>query len=212
MSQTLTVRVLRLLARHPLASLGVALAAPVGAAALLLSSAHRSAPPAAVRVAPPAQVAPAAPPAQVAAPPAARTPAAAPLEDPALLLERPWFDKLPEAPSEKFSAWLLFDDGIGLYREGSSFRFQMDIVSHERKGEQLTVVTLDDNKKKETRFSITSCSDKPPFDLCLTFAQAPLGPTKLYSFKDSDQASNRIAWLKGFDRSAARTARFGLMR
>jgi hypothetical protein len=195
----MTIRLLRLLARYPLASLGVVLAVPVLALLALVM---------------PRRSAPLASPARLVQPASTTPPAAlaAPLEDPALLLERPWFDRLPEAPSEKFSAWLLFDDGIGLYREGSSFRFQMDIVSHERKGEALTVVTLDDNKKKETRFSITSCSDKPPFDLCLTFSSAPLGPTKLYSFKDSDQAARRLPWIKGLDRAGSRVTLLGSRR
>jgi hypothetical protein len=195
----MTIRLLRLLARYPLASLGVALVAPVLALLAIVLPRAATSPASSARLGSPAST----------TPPAALV---APQEDPALLLERPWFDTLPEAPSDKFSAWLLFDDGIGLYRVGSSFRFQMDIVSHERKGEALTVVTLDDNKKKETRFSITSCSDKPPFDLCLTFAQAPLGPTKLYSFKDSNQAARRLPWIKGLDRAGSRVTLLGARR
>jgi hypothetical protein len=158
----MTLRLLRLAARHPLKSLGFALLLPAVPLAAWLLPAR-------------APVAPA---------------------NPDLLQERLWLDKLPEEPTDKFALWLFVDDGYGFYRQGSGFRFQVDVVGYERKGDQLRVTLLEDHKKKETRYSIRPCDEKPPFDLCLTFDSAPLGPTKFYGFSDSEQTARRLPWLK----------------
>lgn len=156
------LRLLRLAARHPLASLGLALLLPVAPLALWLAP--------------------------------ARAPVVSP-HNPSLLQERLWLDRLPDAPSDKFALWLFVDDGFGFFRQGSGFRFLVDVVEYQQKSDQLAVTILEDRRKKETRFSIRPCDEKPPFDLCLTFENAPLGPTKLYGFSDAEQAARRLPWL-----------------
>ena len=168
----MTLRLLRLAARHPLKSLGLALLLPTLPLAAWL-----------------------------AAP--ARTAAVAPAT-PELLQERLWLDRLPEEPSDRFALWLFVDDGYGFYRQGSGFRFQVDVVGYERKDDRLAITVLEDRKKKEARFSIRRCDEKPPFDLCLTFDSAPLGPTKLYGFSDSEQAARRMPWLDARSLKAGR--------
>jgi len=164
----MTLHLLRLVARHPLKSLGVALAAPllVGLALVTRSST-----------------------------PAAST-AVAPADSPDLLARRLWLDSYPDAPTDKFSLWLFVDDGIGIFRKGSGFRFLIDVVEYDQKGDRLSVKILEENKKKETRYTIKSCNEKPPFDLCLTFENAPLGSAKFYGFKDSEQLARRLPWLE----------------
>lgn len=167
----MTLRLLRLAARYPLTSLGLALLLPAAPLAAWLLT-----------------------PGQTASTSSGLT-AVAPAS-PELLEERLWLDKLPEDPSDKFALWLFVDDGYGFFRQGSGFRFLVDVVGYERKGDRLSLTVLEDKKKKETRYTIRPCDEKPPFDLCLTFENAPLGPSKLYGFKDSEQTARRLPWLK----------------
>ncbi|MCS6900004.1 MAG: hypothetical protein RMJ98_09890 [Myxococcales bacterium] len=159
---TMTMRLLRLAARHPLKSLGFALLLPALPLATWLLLAK-----------------------------APLTPT-----NPDLLQDRLWLDKFPEEPTDKFSLWLFIDDGYGFYRQGSGFRFQVDVVSYERKRDLLHITLLEDRKKKETRYTLRPCDEKPPFDLCLTFDNPPLGPAKFYGFSDSEQTTHRLPWLK----------------
>jgi hypothetical protein len=168
----MTLRLLRLIARRPLSSLGVALALPLLAVLAVLSS----------RPSAPSLI-------------GHRAPALADNPGDKLLVERAWFDRYPESPTETFSLWYLFDDGLGVYRQGSVYRFNIDLVGHAERGDKVTITTLQDDKKKEARFSVKECSDKPPFDLCLVFDQAPMGPAKYYGFKDTEQAARRMPWL-----------------
>lgn len=119
------------------------------------------------------------------------------IQSPELLTERLWLDSYPEKPTDKVAiAYFLEDNEFGIFRSGSSYRFQIDVLEYAAKGDRLNVTFLEDNKKKDARFAIKACNDKPPFDLCLTFDKSPFGPAKFYGFKDSDQAARRMPWLK----------------
>jgi hypothetical protein len=167
------VRLLRLTARHPLAAVAFALAVLLSPLVAVLGRQC-----------------------------AARSTAAI-TDDPGLIVERLWLDSYPQEPTDKLAIWLFLDNGFGIFRTGSSLRFVVDVVSHDRSGDRLSVTILEENKKKETRYSIKSCDDKPPFDLCLTFESPPLGPAKLYGFKDETELARRFPGLAAQAKAAA---------
>ena len=61
---------------------------------------------------------------------------------------------------------------------------------------------LQDKKTAETRITVASCSDKPPFDLCLDSSNALGGHKRYYGFGDADDMASRIPWSRGVLRAA----------
>lgn len=132
--------------------------------------------------------------------------------DPGLLVNRVWFDRLPEQPTQDFGRWAFLDAGYGFHGEGSAFRFNVDIVEFDRQGDKLKVTFLQDERVVSTRFKIDRCDDKPPFDACLTFDQSPGGPKKLYAFLDEGDEQARLpgatAWRRSLSGQAAAVRAF----
>ncbi len=69
---------------------------------------------------------------------------------------------------------------------------------------------LHDKKSASTEFEITSCDDKPPFDVCVTFDDAPRGPKTLYGFAYDDETDRAIPWSR--DIRDAEKSRAALVR
>ncbi len=126
--------------------------------------------------------------------------------NPRAVLGRVWFDKYPEKATDEAQIWIWLGGGIGLHETGSYWRSSMDLYEFERQGDKLSMTYLQDKKTVETRFKVTECDEKPPFDLCLDLT-APLGGrTRYYGFGDLDDMGARIPWSKGLLRSAAARA------
>ena len=127
--------------------------------------------------------------------------------DPGLLLNRVWFDRLPEQPTQEFVRWAFLDGGYGFQGQGSSFRFNVDIVEFDRQSDKLKVTFLQDQKTVSTRFKIERCDDKPPFDGCLTFEQSPGGAKTFYGFLDEGDEQKNVpgaaAWRRSLPAQAA---------
>ena len=114
------------------------------------------------------------------------------------VLGRIWFDKLPTGSSDTVTIALWLPGGLGIYEDGSRFRFSIDVFDFERRGNKLDMTFLHDKRKVTAGYAVAKCDDKPPFDLCLTFdGDAPKGPKKLYGFGDEDDAANRYEWFRG---------------
>jgi hypothetical protein len=124
------------------------------------------------------------------------------------ILGRVWFDKLPTGRTTPVTIALWLGGGIGLYEEGSSYRFTIDVFDFERRGQKLDMTFLHDKRKVTVGYTVAKCEDEPPFDVCLTFdGDAPRGPKKLYGFGDQDDAANRFAWFRDTRHDAMELAR-----
>jgi hypothetical protein len=117
-------------------------------------------------------------------------------KDPRSILSRVWFDHYPAGRADDTQIWIFLGGGIGLYEKGSMYRASYDIFEFERQGSKLEIKFLHDEKDAATKFQVTSCDEKPPFDLCLTFDDPPRGPKKLYSWGDDDERDARVPWAK----------------
>lgn len=125
-----------------------------------------------------------------------------PFGNPRAVLGRVWFDRLPEKLTDEAQVWIWFGGGIGIHETGSYWRTSMDVFEFERQGDKLSMTFLQDKKTAESRFTIASCSEKPPFDLCLDLKNALGGRTRYYGFGDADDMANRIPWSKSLLRAA----------
>lgn len=114
--------------------------------------------------------------------------------NPRLILGRVWFDQYPEKRTDKTQVLIFLAGGIGIYESGSVYRSSFDIFDFERQGDKISLTFLHDRKTAETRFTITPCDEKPPFDLCLDFSDSPRGPKRYYGFGDEEDMARRIPW------------------
>lgn len=105
---------------------------------------------------------------------------------PRLLLNRLWFDELPEKPTDSVDLWIFLAGGIGLHEKGSSYRAAIDLFEFERQGGRLEGRYLHDRKPLKTAFAVRSCDDHEPFDLCLTLDSLEGKKVELYGFGHDD--------------------------
>lgn len=133
---------------------------------------------------------------------------AKPSSDPREILNHVWFDRLPDKATDDYMYAYFLGGGIGLYESGSRFRGSYDVFEFERRGSTLDVRFFQDGRKATAPFKITPCDEKPPFNLCLDFENAPKGPKRLYGFSYADEESKAVPWAK--DLRAAGRAKAGL--
>jgi hypothetical protein len=119
------------------------------------------------------------------------------------LLNRIWFDKLPEKRSDEVTIALFFGGGIGVFDTGSAYRASFEMFEFERKATELDFVLLHDKKRATVKYTVSDCDDKPPFDLCLVLEGNPRGPKKLYGFAYDDDEAAKVPWSRDL-REAAR--------
>lgn len=120
------------------------------------------------------------------------------------LLNRAWFDRYPQNSREDvaFTVWLA--GGIGIFEEGSVWRTRYEIFEFERSGSNLELRFIQDGEQARTGFTVESCNDQPPFDLCLTIDNPPRGPSRYYSFGDGDDMATHVPWAQNLVDSARR--------
>ncbi|MEZ4295262.1 MAG: hypothetical protein R3B70_09835 [Polyangiaceae bacterium] len=128
-------------------------------------------------------------------------------DNPRKILGRGWFDSWPEKRRDTLRLYFFGGGGIGIYDEGSSYRYAVDVFELERQGDKLDISFLQDGKKTETRFTITPCDEKPPFDLCLDLADSPRGPKRYYGFDDDEDYALIEPFAQGWIKDARARAR-----
>lgn len=112
------------------------------------------------------------------------------------LLNRLWFDKLPEKRTDEITIALFFGGGIGLFESGSAYRSSFEVFEFERKATELDLVLLHDKKRAQVKYTVRACDDTPPFDLCLELEGSPRGPKKLYGFAYGEDEAAKVPWSR----------------
>lgn len=118
------------------------------------------------------------------------------------LLNRLWFDKLPEKRTDEVTIGLFFGGGIGLFESGSAYKSSFEIFEFERKATELDLTFLHDKKRSSVTYVVRACDERPPFDLCLTLEGNARGPKKLYGFAYDDDEAARVPWSRDLRASA----------
>lgn len=122
--------------------------------------------------------------------------------NPRAILNRVWFDSLPEKRTDEVKILILFRSGVGVYEQGSVYRASFDLFEFERNTNKLDITFYQDQKRAATRFKVTACNDKPPFDLCVDFDDPFRGPKRLYGFGDADDLRARVPWADALAKAA----------
>ena len=104
------------------------------------------------------------------------------------VFDRVWIDTKPHAYTDYVQAFVVLSDiPLGIFQKSSSYRAELEVFEYAHKGNQLSVVFPQDDKKAKFGFKVTACDDLPPFDMCLSLTKNPWhGPKKYYSMRDPD--------------------------
>ncbi len=122
---------------------------------------------------------------------------------PRQLLGRVWFDHFPQSSRDTNSYAIFLAGGLGLMEQGSLWRSRHEIFEFERRGSELDLELLQDGQRETIGFTVESCDELPPFDLCLTLDANPTGgPTRFYSFGDGEDFAERLPWAPDLVESA----------
>lgn len=162
------LRLLRFFARRPLALLALGAATFVGAAAVIGTIAIRPAGDGHARA---------------DAPP-----------NPRAILNRGWYDSYPRKRTDVVKFIAFYGGGFGVYEEGSAYRVSYEVFELERQNDKMWFRFLQDGKTAESKFTITRCDEKSPFDLCLDIPDTPRGPKRFYGFDWGEDFAARIPW------------------
>lgn len=128
-------------------------------------------------------------------------------KDPRMVLSRIWLDKLPKSRTDEIDIWIFLAGGLGIEDKGSRWRTTIDVFDFERQGAKIDIVFLQDKKKQSIKFEIVSCSDKPPFDLCLDLSEPLRGQKRLYSWDDDADMDANMPWGRELRQAAEVRAR-----
>jgi len=121
------------------------------------------------------------------------------------ILDRLWLDAYPEDERSEISVWVWLSNGVGVYQRGSAYRASFDVFAFERDGESLEMTFLQDEENSSTRFQVSACDERPPFDLCLVIERPARGAHRYYGF--SDQSAYARELPEGLEESVRAAAR-----
>ena len=120
----------------------------------------------------------------------ATTAGASKAEEPRLILERPWIDRIPEKATEHMNAFLMIDrESLGIFQKGSQYQIFLELFRHKRGGTtakpEVGFMFPQTGKQAKVKYRIWSCDDLDGFDLCLELSKNPWGgPTRYHSARE----------------------------
>ena len=128
--------------------------------------------------------------------------ALAPDEAKKLLIDRNWLDRWPVDAKEKLHVLRFVPKmGGGVYQDRTLFAGSFELFTFEHDGKQIRFVFPHTKGKATVAYRIDAVSDRAPFDLRLTLADAVRGPKVYYGFRQEPAAlSKRL----GLERSGVR--------
>jgi hypothetical protein len=118
-------------------------------------------------------------------------------EDPKLLYDRVWVDKLPEKHTDYMQAMFVVGARpIGVFQKASSYDMHLEVFFYTREGTTLKYRFPQSDKKGDFKYHVRACDDQPPFDLCLELSKNPWGgPRKYYGMREED-GDHRLSELR----------------
>lgn len=127
--------------------------------------------------------------------------------NPRAIMNRGWFDRYPRKRTDEVKFLVFYGGGFGVYEEGSAFKVSYEVFELERQNDKMWFRFLQDGKTAESKFTISRCDEKSPFDLCLDIPDTPRGPKRFYGFDWGEDFAARIPWGPQMLRAAEAHAR-----
>jgi hypothetical protein len=117
--------------------------------------------------------------------------------DPGELDGRTWIEKRPVKHTDYVHvAFFLSRANFGVFERASSYDVHLELADITRKEDKLTVYFPQSGKSATVSVKVQSCSDLPPFDLCLDLSDNPWGgPRRYYGFSKPEEESSQLGEL-----------------
>lgn len=118
-------------------------------------------------------------------------------ESPDLIANRVWVDRQPEKFTDQVNAFLMIDDArLGIFQEASQWAGRYELFEYRRQGSTADLKFPQDGREAAVDYTVTSCNELHPFDLCLDLRENPWGgPIRYYGMRNDgsdDQALERL--------------------
>lgn len=115
-----------------------------------------------------------------------------------LIADRLWVDSKPQRYTDYVNALVVIDDvPLGIFQKASAYHMILEIFEYKRAGNRVALNFPQTDTARRFRYTITTCDDLPPFDLCLTLNENPWGgPRRYYSTRDGQAASPALEALE----------------
>ena len=124
-----------------------------------------------------------------------RQDAATGAEDSSLIYDRVWVDQKPKMSKAYIQALFVMEHlPVGVFQKASAYRLEVERFDYRIDKGQIDLRLPQTDRKAKIRYSITSCNELPPYDLCLTLDKHPMeGPRRFFGLRNPKrgQASHR---------------------
>jgi hypothetical protein len=126
-------------------------------------------------------------------------------EGPGEIDGRAWVEKRPEKLTEYVHVAIFVSRAnFALFERASSYDVHFELADVSRKDDKVSVYFPQSGRSATVSFKVKSCSDLPPFDLCLDLSDNPWGgPKRYYGFSQPDDESSQLGELAGQARRRA---------
>ncbi len=118
-------------------------------------------------------------------------------DDPGLIDGRVWVEARPDKLTDYVHVAFFFSrSNFGLFERASSYDIRLELADVTRSREKLSVHFPQSKKDADVTFTVKTCTDKKPFDLCLDLSANPWGgPRRYHGFSTPEEESTALGPL-----------------
>jgi hypothetical protein len=119
----------------------------------------------------------------------------APAADDNAVFDRIWVEKKPESLTDYVHAfYAMGSEKNGLFLSASAYAGKAERFDFNKEKGKLVILFPQTGKKEELSYTVKTCSDLPPYDLCLDLKSNPWGgPTRYYASTDDSESARTKA-------------------
>ncbi|HEY8040671.1 MAG TPA: hypothetical protein VIF15_12785 [Polyangiaceae bacterium] len=125
--------------------------------------------------------------------------------EPGLIDGRLWVDSRPDKHTDYVQAAIFLGAAnFGLFERASSYDLRLEVFDMTRDARTVKLTFPQNGKAASFGFSVKTCNDLPPFDLCLDVTSNPWGgPKRYHGFSNPEQEDQALGPLAARLRAGA---------
>jgi hypothetical protein len=118
-----------------------------------------------------------------------RQDAATSAADSSLIYDRVWVDKKPKMSKAYIHALFVMEHlPVGVFQKASAYRLEVERFNYRIDKNVIDLRLPQDERKAKIRYTIRSCKELPPYDLCLTLDKHPMdGPKHFFGLRNPNK-------------------------
>jgi hypothetical protein len=113
-----------------------------------------------------------------------RTKQVAPDDAARLLIDRNWIDVMPQSPKDRLHVFRFVPTmGGGVFQDRTLYRGEFELFMFEAEPDAITFTFPETSEQIRSAYTIEDVDGPAPFDLKLTIARSPRGPSVYYGMR-----------------------------